>query len=44
MTEPWSLRHDGELELQKTRTEKKDAHDNFSKEYQDISTPALGLA
>ena len=41
MTEPWSMRHDGELELQKTRTEKKDAHDNFSKEYQDISTPAL---
>jgi hypothetical protein len=35
------MRYDGELELQKTRTEKKDAHDNLSKEYQDISTPAL---
>jgi hypothetical protein len=41
MTEPWSMRHDGEFELEKTIKKRRDEHAKWGKEHQDISNPAL---
>jgi hypothetical protein len=41
MTDPWSMRHDPELELEKTRKKIREAYDDLPEEYRNISSPAL---